>query len=186
MTASRGREPVETTRDLCHIAKRCSKVTLNPSMLESSTNARDRRKPRPAAGAEPHMTAAIREMTAALGIDPAAPPGATLKSKDLGRLLGDAFSREEIEEIVAPRRTLARRASRDEGLTTAEIDRALRLARIRLQALRTFGAAEKADRWLRKPSPALSSQTPLTLLKTETGAQKVQEIMGQIAHGIFM
>lgn len=155
-------------------------------MLESPTKARSRRALRPFMAAEPRVAEAIREMTAALGINPTAkPPGAPLKSSDLGRLL-DSYSREEIEEFVAPRRTLARRASRDEGLTTGEIDRALRLARIRLQALRTFGTAEKADRWLRKPSPTLSSQTPLSLLKTEAGAQMVQELMGQIAHGVFI
>jgi putative toxin-antitoxin system antitoxin component (TIGR02293 family) len=131
------------------------------------------------------IQAAIDDLTAALGIDPRGPAAPRIMADELPELLRD-FTREEIEGIVAPKRTLARRASRNQALTAAEIDRALRLARVRLQALRTFGSPEKADRWLRKPTPALSNQTPMKLLQTETGAQQVQELLVQIAHGIFI
>lgn len=130
--------------------------------------------------------AVIDDLTAALGLDPRAERAAPRVTADeLPELLKD-FTREEIEGIVAPKRTLARRASRNQALTAGEIDRALRLARIRLQALRTFGSSEKADRWLRKPTPAFSGQAPMKLLQTETGAQQVRELLVQIAHGIFI
>ncbi|MBI1867780.1 MAG: DUF2384 domain-containing protein [Methylocystis sp.] len=96
------------------------------------------------------------------------------------------FAREEIETIVVPKRTLARRIAKQEPLTANETDRALRLARIGAQAERVFGDPEKAKRWLRKTSPALSGQAPIALLKTETGAQAVAELLGQIAHGMFV
>ncbi|MGD9543976.1 MAG: antitoxin Xre/MbcA/ParS toxin-binding domain-containing protein [Methylocystis sp.] len=132
------------------------------------------------------IRAAIDDLTAALGIDPRAERAAPrIMADELPELLKD-FTREEIEGIVAPKRTLARRASRNQALTAGEIDRALRLARIRLQALRTFGSPEKADRWLRKPTAAFSDQAPMKLLQTETGAQQVQELLVQIAHGIFI
>lgn len=132
------------------------------------------------------IQAAIDDLTAALGVDPRAGRAAPqIMADELPGLLKD-FTREEIEEVVAPRRTLVRRAAQKQTLTILEIDRALRLARIRLQALRTFGSPEKADRWLRNPTPALSNQTPMKLLQTETGAQQVQELLVQIAHGIFI
>jgi putative toxin-antitoxin system antitoxin component (TIGR02293 family) len=100
--------------------------------------------------------------------------------------LAPGFSREEVEAIVVPKRTLARRIANRERLTVEESDRALRLARVGAQALRVFGDPEKAKRWLRKPSSALAGQTPLSLLRTETGAQLVTELLGQIAHGMFI
>lgn len=100
--------------------------------------------------------------------------------------LAGRFTREEIEAVVVPKRTWARRVAKRESLTTDEIDKALRLTRVGEQADRVFGDPEKARRWLRKPSPALSGQTPIALLKTETGAQAVSELLGQIAHGMFV
>ncbi|WP_084570830.1 antitoxin Xre/MbcA/ParS toxin-binding domain-containing protein [Methylosinus sp. PW1] len=100
--------------------------------------------------------------------------------------LSGGFTREEIEAIVVPKRTLARRLAKKEPLTVEETDRALRLARIGAQAERVFGNPEKAGRWLRKPSPALAGQTPIAMLRSETGAQLVAELLGQIAHGMFV
>jgi putative toxin-antitoxin system antitoxin component (TIGR02293 family) len=100
--------------------------------------------------------------------------------------LSKRFTREEIEQIVIPKRTLARRIAKKEPLTAGETDKVLRLGRIGAQAERVFGDPEKAKRWLRKPSAALSGQTPITLLKTEMGAQIISELLGQIAHGMFI
>lgn len=112
--------------------------------------------------------------------------GAALRfGVDVLQYLSPLFAREEIAEIVVPSRTLARRIANKELLTVEETDRALRLARVGAQAERVFGSSEKAGRWLHKPSPALSGQTPLSLLRTETGAQLVIELLGQIAHGMF-
>lgn len=102
------------------------------------------------------------------------------------RRLEPCFTRKEIESIVAAKRVLAGRLARKEPLTVAETDRALRLARIGAQAENLFGNPEKAARWLREPSSALSGQTPMALLGTETGAQLVHEFLGQIAYGMFI
>jgi putative toxin-antitoxin system antitoxin component (TIGR02293 family) len=48
-----------------------------------------------------------------------------------------------------------------------------------------FGDAAKAARWLRKPNRALNGLEPLRLLQTETGGRAVEELLGQIDHGIF-
>ena len=61
-----------------------------------------------------------------------------------------------------------------------------RLSAIREKAHRVFGNPEKSDRWMRKPNSALSGQTPLELLTSETGARTVDELLGQIDHGMLV
>ena len=107
-----------------------------------------------------------------------------LSPRELGLWAG-RFTAEELDELVIPKRTLARRRARHEALTVEETDKALRLARISAEADRVFGDPEKSSRWLRKKSAALSGNTPLALLKSETGARAVDDLLGQIDHGMF-
>ena len=97
----------------------------------------------------------------------------------------ERFSSAELNDLVIPRRTLARRKEMHEPLTAEETDKALRLARISVEADRVFGNPDKSTRWLRKPNSALSGQTPLELLKSEAGALAVGELLGQIDNGMF-
>lgn len=96
------------------------------------------------------------------------------------------FTPEEIFAAVIPARTLARRKAKGEPLTIEETERALRFARIAAETNRVFANPTKAARWLRKPNRALNKQTPLSLLETETGARAVEELLGQIDHGIYI
>jgi putative toxin-antitoxin system antitoxin component (TIGR02293 family) len=95
------------------------------------------------------------------------------------------FSADEIDELIIPKRTLVRRRANHEALSPEETDKALRLARISTEADRVFGNPQTASRWLRKPLASFAGQTPLDLLKSETGALAVDEVLGQIDHGIF-
>jgi putative toxin-antitoxin system antitoxin component (TIGR02293 family) len=108
-----------------------------------------------------------------------------LLSEGLHALLGDVFTREEIHALAVPERTLARRLEKHQALNSEETDRTLRLARITVEAARVFGDDMKAGRWLRRENPALSQQTPLQLLETESGAKIVGDLLGQIDHGMF-
>jgi putative toxin-antitoxin system antitoxin component (TIGR02293 family) len=96
------------------------------------------------------------------------------------------FSADEIDALIIPKRTLARRKAAREKLTIEETDKALRLARIVAEADRVFGNPEKSSRWLRRPNAALGNLTPLDLLKSETGARAVDDLLGQIDHGMFV
>lgn len=107
-----------------------------------------------------------------------------LHPRELGFWSG-RFSAEELDELVIPKRTLARRRARREPLTIEETDKAFRLARISSEADRVFGDPAKAARWLRKPNAALAGNRPLDLLKSETGSRAVDELLGQIDHGMF-
>jgi putative toxin-antitoxin system antitoxin component (TIGR02293 family) len=95
------------------------------------------------------------------------------------------FLAPEIDEFVIPKRTRARRKAENENLTVEETDKALRLARVIAEADRVFGNSDKADQWLRQPNQNFSQQAPLALLKSETGAVVVENLLGQIDHGHF-
>lgn len=103
----------------------------------------------------------------------------------IGRLRQAGFSNDEIYEIVVPRRTLERRKAKNELLTLAESDRALRLERISEHANRVFGNREKAQLWLRSEIIALEGARPIDLLKSETGAHIVEDELHRIDHGML-
>jgi putative toxin-antitoxin system antitoxin component (TIGR02293 family) len=56
---------------------------------------------------------------------------------------------------------------------------------VELLAERVFGDKEKAKIWLQRPNSRLSGQRPIDLLKDDSGAAVVREILEQIDHGIF-
>jgi putative toxin-antitoxin system antitoxin component (TIGR02293 family) len=112
-------------------------------------------------------------------------------------LLGLGFERAEVHSVVLPARTLQHRRSRKELLTVEESDRVIRLLRVLRATEAVYGSRERALAWLRRPNPRLDpalrnvlfakgGRTPLSLLTTDTGARMVEELLGQIAHGMFI
>lgn len=94
-----------------------------------------------------------------------------------------ALTSGEVYEVVLPRKTLANRRAVG-TLTADQSDRLVRVARVIAKAEETFGSAEKAHRWLRRPTAPLQGEAPLHLLDTEAGARLVEELLLQIDHGI--
>jgi putative toxin-antitoxin system antitoxin component (TIGR02293 family) len=103
----------------------------------------------------------------------------------LDELAAHGFGRDELFEFVVPRRTLERRLQANQPLTLEESGRAFRLARLTALAERVFGDETKAHRWMRKPSRMLEGSTPLSFLKTETGAHMVEQALHRIDYGMF-
>ncbi|WBU28342.1 DUF2384 domain-containing protein [Rhodopseudomonas palustris] len=93
------------------------------------------------------------------------------------------LSDQEIEQFVIPQRTRRHRAERNQPLTIDESDRAVRLLRIQSLAEDTFGGADKASLWLRRPLAELNGETPLTVAQTEAGARLIEMVLGKIAWG---
>jgi putative toxin-antitoxin system antitoxin component (TIGR02293 family) len=58
-------------------------------------------------------------------------------------------------------------------------------ARVKAEATRVFGDADRAERWLRKPIADFGGAAPLSLLSAENGLEVVEEALAQIDHGIF-
>jgi putative toxin-antitoxin system antitoxin component (TIGR02293 family) len=115
----------------------------------------------------------------------------------IDRLLQLGFERSELDSIVIPSRTLQHRRSRKERLTVEESDRIVRLLRILRLTEEVYASRERALQWLRTPKarldPRLAGQlfgeggpVPITLLKTETGARMVEQLLLQIAEGVFV
>jgi putative toxin-antitoxin system antitoxin component (TIGR02293 family) len=112
-------------------------------------------------------------------------------------LLGLGFDRAEVHSVVLPARTLQHRRSRKDLLTVEESDRVIRLLRVLRATEGVYGSRERALEWLRRPNPRLDpalrnvlfakgGRTPVSLLTTEIGARMVEELLGQIAHGMFI
>lgn len=85
--------------------------------------------------------------------------------------------------IVGPRirPALKRRARRD----LATPGQAARLTRILTLAVNVLKTRKNAIAWLREPSDALKGMSPLAAIATESGAEKVSNMLHQMEHGIY-
>lgn len=106
-------------------------------------------------------------------------PGATVGQMRRLAVLSDV----ELAQII-PGRTLSH-ARRGDRLSPEQSDRVARAAGIFLLAHETFRSADKANDWLRRPNGALHGATPLSLLRTGSGAKLVEQVLGRIAYGVF-
>jgi putative toxin-antitoxin system antitoxin component (TIGR02293 family) len=95
------------------------------------------------------------------------------------------LSREEVEELVIPRRTLSHRRQKRQDLTLEESDRLSRIARLTTRAAETLGSREEAVAWLREPNGALGGARPLELLRSGEGALLVEQLLVRIDHGVL-
>ena len=91
----------------------------------------------------------------------------------------------DVYDIVIPSRTLKHRKARNESLSLDESDKFARLVRIYDHTVKVFGEPERARRWLEKPKHRFHERSPLEMLRTEFGARLVEEMLGQIDHGMF-
>ncbi|MGA3010442.1 MAG: antitoxin Xre/MbcA/ParS toxin-binding domain-containing protein [Terracidiphilus sp.] len=127
-------------------------------------------------GVEPPMTEA-----AVLGIIEQ-----QLEPPVIQRLLDMGLSRDEVHSVIIPARTLQHRRSRRERLTVEESDRVIRALRVLSAAEGVYESRERALEWLRRANPRLDNRAPISLLKTDTGARIVEELLGQIDEGYFI
>ncbi|MGF6956603.1 putative toxin-antitoxin system antitoxin component (TIGR02293 family) [Paraburkholderia youngii] len=61
----------------------------------------------------------------------------------------------------------------------------LLLARVLARAAEVFEDLELALSWLQTPAAVLEGATPLSLLSTDDGAERVMDALGRIEHGVF-
>jgi putative toxin-antitoxin system antitoxin component (TIGR02293 family) len=107
---------------------------------------------------------------------------ATVQSLRVRAGLTDA----ETYQLIAPRRTLNRRETSGQMLSSEEADKAVRVARITARAQQVFAAQPSyGAAWLREPKSSLGDRTPLQALATESGALAVEELLVGIEHGMF-
>lgn len=95
-------------------------------------------------------------------------------------------TQKEVASVVGiPATTLGRRR-KNGRLTPLESDHVVRVARLAVMA-RTMmaGDADAARRWLTAPHRLLGNETPLGRASTETGGREVEQLIGQLRHGVF-
>lgn len=88
-------------------------------------------------------------------------------------------------KLGIPQRTLTRRLSQKALLTSAESDRAVRMARVYASAVEMIGNRDKAIEWLGTPNRGLGGERPLDQLDTDLGARMVEDLLGRIAYGVY-
>ncbi|MGA2569639.1 MAG: antitoxin Xre-like helix-turn-helix domain-containing protein [Terracidiphilus sp.] len=91
----------------------------------------------------------------------------------------------ELLGVVIPARTLKHRRERKEPLSLDESDRLARVARFYELAVRVFGNATGGREWLTFPIDRFEGKTALEMLRTDTGARQVEEMLYQIDEGVF-
>ncbi len=87
--------------------------------------------------------------------------------------------------VVIPARTLKHRRERKESLSIDESDRLARVAKMYELAVKVYGDREAGTKWLIKPKDRFQEHSPLDLLRTEAGADAVEEFLYQIDEGVF-
>lgn len=60
-----------------------------------------------------------------------------------------------------------------------------RLDRLTDRAIDVIGDRDEALRWLGSPVRGLGYATPISLMGTPEGAQRVEDILGQLEHGTW-
>jgi putative toxin-antitoxin system antitoxin component (TIGR02293 family) len=98
-------------------------------------------------------------------------------------LVEQGFSKRELDWIV-PARTLSHRRQLGQKLTADETGRWFRAAKISALAQEVLGA-EKALGWLQKPRALFDGLAAMELIKTEAGAELVEETLIQLDEGYF-
>lgn len=94
------------------------------------------------------------------------------------------FTRKELEWIIPPR-TFTHRQKENGVLTLEESDKLLRAAKIKALATEVLGNESKALTWLHKERNLFNGLTAMELIKTEHGAQLLEEVLIQLDEGYF-
>jgi putative toxin-antitoxin system antitoxin component (TIGR02293 family) len=111
-------------------------------------------------------------------IEQGLPPDTADKLREFADLTTTEFG-----EII-PHRSLSRARSRGR-LSPEQSDRIIRAARIYAIAHEVCGNREKANRWVRRPNRALAGRAPISLLRTNIGADLVEDVLTRIAYGVY-
>jgi putative toxin-antitoxin system antitoxin component (TIGR02293 family) len=91
----------------------------------------------------------------------------------------------DIYDVVIPARTLKHRRSGKQNLSRDESDKLARVIRLYDRAVQVFGDPAKARHWLSAPKHRYEEKTPLQMMRTDVGGRMVDEMLGQIEHGMF-
>lgn len=95
------------------------------------------------------------------------------------------FEMKDLLDVVINPRTLKHRRQKQEPFSIDEADRLARVARLYGLGVKVFGDPDKARRWLSKPKERFEGTSPLGMMRSELGGQRVEEMLYQIDEGVF-
>jgi len=90
-----------------------------------------------------------------------------------------------VYNIVGSERTLQRKRTLNERLSSHQSDRLARLARVLVRAEEVLGEASRGRKWMVEVNRALGGVRPIDLLDSDMGTKEVERLLGRIEHGVF-
>lgn len=109
-----------------------------------------------------------------------------IPAKRVQELIARGVLSEKAVYRIIPERTFKRRLTNRESLKVQEGDAVARLLRVTEAAVKAFGDADFARRYLNLPVPALGNKIPLELAETDSGAREVEAALLRFEHGIYI
>lgn len=94
-------------------------------------------------------------------------------------------SKGAVVRLLGVSESTLRRRTESGRLSAVESDRLYRLASAAAQAEAVLHSREKAVKWLHTPNRALEDETPLSMLDTDIGYQRIRDILGRLEHGVY-
>ena len=83
-------------------------------------------------------------------------------------------------------RTLRRQEASPQKLMAPELgSRAWSFAQTLAKTIEVFGARHAAELWLVEPAMGLDGERPIDLLRTQQGAELVNEFLDRLAYGVY-
>lgn len=89
-----------------------------------------------------------------------------------------------VEGLRLVQRTVTEREKKHQRFSAAESERLYRVVRVRALAREVFTTDHAVAEWLSVPDRSLSNKTPLQMLTTDLGAQKVEGLLRAMMHGV--
>lgn len=133
----------------------------------------------------PIMATETRAPGRSLGIE-ASDLGGVTRQIEAG-LPYEAYVRfRDFSQLLEEQIAVAARCTPTSQLTPEQSDKIVRLALVFERAVDLFdGNHAAAKSWMTSPNRALGNETPLAVTRTSYGANAVNDLIGQLEHGIF-
>ncbi len=89
-----------------------------------------------------------------------------------------------IEGLKLVQRTVTAREKKGERFSAVESERLFRVIRARTLARNVFTTDAAVAEWMNSPERSLGNKSPLELLATDLGSQKVENVLKGMMHGV--
>lgn len=106
-------------------------------------------------------------------------------SSILQKLCDEGIITKDERDLIVPWSSYKSRLANRQTLNVYESDRLYRSAYVIALAEAVFGEIGRAKNWLSKPKARFSGRTPMAMLSTSFGAQRVEEMLIQVSDGLY-